>query len=295
MFKERKLMKDKLVSFVDLVAKELPDDIYKKIKLLEAEEDASLANEIYSCMSINMKRAKELNRPICQDTGVLQFYIRAGSKFPYLADLKELLTEVTKEVTKSAPLRPNAVEVFDEVNTGNNVGTKLPWIEWDIIDDSKNLEIEVYMAGGGCSLPGRSVVLPPLSGYEGAVQFVFDTVVEMGINACPPLIVGIGIGTCSNTAASLSKKAMLRPINTSNPHPFAAELEKKIEEGLNNIKMGPQGVTGKKSVLGVNIEGMAHHPSTLGVGITIGCWASRHGIIKFDENFNSVITTHKEK
>lgn len=279
--------------FVDLVSKELPDDVMAKLKELRVQEEAPLAKAIYDVMFDNMDRAKKLNRPTCQDTGVIQFFVRTGSNFPLLGQLRSILREATIAGTKSAPLRLNAVEVFDEVNTGTNVGTDVPFIEWDIVDDSSNIEIEVYQAGGGCSLPGRSIVLPPLAGYEGAMKFVFDTIVDWGINACPPLVVGVGIGTCSNSAALLSKKAMLRPIGTRHAHPKAAEMEKKIEEGLNSIGLGPQGISGKNSVMAVHVEGMSHHPSVLGVGVTVGCWANRHGVIRFDENLNYEIISHK--
>jgi L(+)-tartrate dehydratase alpha subunit len=86
---------------------------------------------------------------------------------------------------------------------------------------------------------------------------------------------------------------MLRPVGSSNPHPKAAEMEKTIEKGLNDIGLGPQGISGKNSVMAVHVEGMAHHPSVLGVGVTIGCWANRHGIIRFDEHMNYEIVSHK--
>jgi L(+)-tartrate dehydratase alpha subunit len=279
--------------FVDHVSKELPDDVMAKLEELRVEEEKPLAKAIYDVMFDNMDKAKKLRRPTCQDTGVIQYYIRTGAKWPHIGQLREILREATLRATKSAPLRLNAVEVFDEVNTGTNVGTDVPWIQWDIVDDSSNIEIEVYQAGGGSSLPSRAIVLPPLAGYEGAMKFVFDTVVDWGINACPPLIVGIGIGTDANTSTTLAQKAMLRPVGTSNPHPKAAAMEQKIKEGLNTIGLGPQGISGENSVMAVHVEGMAHHPSVLGVGVSIGCWATRHGIIRFDEHLNYNIVSHK--
>ena len=281
-----------LGKFIDIVSKELPDDVMKKLTELRTQEEAPLAKAIYDVMFDNLDRAKKLNRPTCQDTGVIQFFVRSGSNFPLLGKLRSILREATISATKSAPLRLNAVEVFDEKNTGTNVGTDVPFIEWEIVDDSTNVEIEVYQAGGGCSLPGRSIVLPPLAGYEGAMKFVFDTIVDWGINACPPLVVGVGIGTCSTSAAKLSKNAMLRPIGTHHSHPKAAAMEKSIEEGLNAIGLGPQGISGQNSVMAVHVEGMAHHPSVLGVGVTVGCWANRHGIIRFDEHLAYEVVSH---
>ncbi len=281
-----------LARFIDLVSKELPDDVMVALRELREKEKNPLASAIYDCMFENMEKASRLSRPTCQDTGVLQFFVRVGAAFPLLGELRAIIVEATDMATKSAPLRLNAVEVFDEVNTGTNMGTRLPWIEWDIVEGN-GVEVEVYMAGGGCSLPGRSIVLPPLVGYGGAMDFIFDTITEMGINACPPLVVGVGIGTDSPTAAKLSKIAMLRPVGTKNPHPKAAQLEEKLREGLNGIGLGPQGIDGKRSVMAVHVEGMAHHPSTLGVGITVGCWANRHGVICFDADLNNTTPSHQ--
>lgn len=290
---QQKKMVETLGKFVDLVSKELPDDVMAKLTELREQETKPLAKVIYDCMFENMDKAKKLSRPTCQDTGVIQYFVRSGSNFPFLGQLRAILKEATIQATKSAPLRLNAVEVFDEINTGTNVGTNVPYINWEIVDDSSNVEIEIYQAGGGCSLPGRSIVLPPLAGYEGAMKFVFDTIVDWGINACPPLVVGIGIGTYSNSSASLSKKAMLRPIGTSHPHPKAAQMEKTIQDGLNAIGLGPQGISGQNTVMAVHVEGMAHHPSVLGVGVTVGCWANRHGIIRFDKEMNYEVISHK--
>ena len=281
-----------LIKFICLVAKVLPDDVIAALEKLRAEETDTLASAVYSCMFDNLKRAQALNRPACQDTGVLQFFIRAGADFPLLSQIKDVCDNAVLEATKRAPLRHNAVEAFDEKNTGTNTGTSNPWIEWDVVPGC-GLELTVYMAGGGSSLPSRAMVLMPSAGYEGIVRYVMDTIVDWGINACPPLIVGVGIGTDAPTSAKLSKKAMLRPVGTVNAHPLAADMEKRLKDGLNAVGLGPQGLSGKSTVMDVHIEHMAHHPSTLGVGITVGCWATRRGIIRFNDDLSYEIISHK--
>jgi L(+)-tartrate dehydratase alpha subunit len=285
-------MTETLVRFICHVAKVLPDDVIAALETLRAEETQPLASAVYSCMFDNLDRAQALSRPACQDTGVLQFFLRAGADFPLLAQLKDICGDAVLEATKRAPLRHNAVESFDEKNTGTNTGTGNPWVEWDIAPGS-DLELTVYMAGGGCSLPGRATVLMPSAGYEGIVRYVLDTIVDWGINACPPLIVGVGIGTDAPTAAKLSKKAMLRPVGTVNAHPLAADMEKRLRDGLNAIGLGPQGLSGQASVMDVHIEHMAHHPSTLGVGISVGCWATRRGTIRFNNDLSYEIISHR--
>jgi L(+)-tartrate dehydratase alpha subunit len=285
------MINEKLTKIVaDLIHRssvELPSDVLCALQALAEREDSPLAKELYGCIFDNLKKARELDRPICQDTGALQFFLKAGTKFPHLDDVEDSIREGVVRATKSVPLRPNVVESFSERNTGNNVGTLSPWIEWEIIPNNSDLVLEVYMAGGGCSLTGRAKVLMPLEGYAGAVKFVFDTVTEWGVNACPPLIVGIGIGTCAPTAAIHSKKALLRPLGSRNPDPKAAETETRIKDGLNSIGIGPLGMSGKESVLGVHIEYAAHHPATLAVGLSVGCWATRRGkvIVKGEDCF----------
>ena len=278
--------------FIGLIGKRLPDDVGKRLVELEKEEVAPLSKVVYQSMMDNQDKAMKLNRPSCQDTGVIQFFIKCGANFPFIGDLEEALTESVLEATKNAPLRHNSVETFDEYNTGKNIGKGTPSIFWDIVPNSDKLELDVYMAGGGCTLPGKSMVLMPSAGYEGITKFVLDVMTEYGINACPPLLVGVGVATSVETAAVLSKKALMRPIGSHNPNERAASMEKLLEDGINSIGLGPQGLSGKKSVMGVHIENTARHPSTIGVAVNTGCWSHRRGHIIFDKNLNYEITSH---
>lgn len=284
---------DVMTRFTGYVGKRLPTDVMKKLEALRAEEDAPLAVAVYDSMFENQKRADELDRPCCQDTGVIQYFITCGAKFPYLSGLQDALRTATLEATKKAPLRHNAVETFIEKNTGTNTGSRVPWLDWDIVPDDDSCTIEVYMAGGGCSLPGAAKVLMPGQGYEGVNQFVFDVITSYGVNACPPLLVGVGVSTSVETAARLSKKAILRPVDSSHPNADAAKMEVLLEEGLNKVGLGPQGLGGIATVMGVNIESSARHPSTIGVAVSTGCWAHRRGAIRFTADLSYEILSHE--
>jgi L(+)-tartrate dehydratase alpha subunit len=282
-----------MARFTAFVGKHLPDDVLKRLRELREIEDGPLPRLVYDTMFKNLELASELDRPSCQDTGVIQFFIRAGARFPLLGELRPVLAEAVREATRIGPLRHNAVETFDEKNTGDNTGTRIPWIDWEIVPDDAGVEIDVYMAGGGCTLPGAAKVLMPAAGYEGVVQFVFDVITSYGVNACPPLLVGVGISTAAETAAILSKKAILRRIGTRHPNPRAAEMERLLEDGLNQLGLGPQGLTGKASVMGVHIESSARHPSTIGVAVSTGCWAHRRGTIRIDDTLRYEILSHQ--
>ena len=274
--------------------KHLPDDVKAKISELAEAETNPLAKSIYETMNLNQRLASELNRPSCQDTGVIQFWVKCGTKFPLIDDLEVLLKEAVVRATVDAPLRHNSVETFDEYNTGKNVGKGTPTVFWDIVPNSDQCEIYVYMAGGGCTLPGKAMVLMPGAGYEGVAKFVLDVMTSYGLNACPPLLVGVGVATSVETAALLSKKALMRPIGSHNENERAAKMEALLEKGINDIGLGPQGMGGKASVMGVNIENTARHPSAIGVAVNVGCWSHRRGHIIFDKDLNYTITTHSE-
>ena len=268
------------------------DEACAKAYELAEKEDSPLSKVIYQTMQKNQVLAKELNRPSCQDTGVLQFWVKCGTNFPLIGELEALLKEAVVKATFEAPLRHNSVETFDEYNTGKNVGKGTPTVFWDIVPDSDQCEIYTYMAGGGCTLPGKAMVLMPGEGYEGVTKFVLDVMTSYGLNACPPLLVGVGVATSVETAALLSKKALMRPLGSHNENERAASMEKLLEDGINAIGLGPQGMGGKYSVMGVHIENTARHPSTIGVAVNVGCWSHRRGHIIFDKDLNYTITTH---
>lgn len=284
---------DVMTKFTGYIGKHLPTDVVEKLTELRAKEDKPLAKVVYDSMFENLDSADKLDRPCCQDTGVIQYFITVGAKFPYIGELEDILKNATLQATKKSPLRHNAVETFIEVNTGTNTGSRIPWLDWEIIPNDDSCTIEVYMAGGGCSLPGAAKVLMPGQGYEGVNQFVFDVITSYGVNACPPLLVGVGVSTSVETAARLSKKAILRPVTSQHSNPNAAKMETLLEDGLNAVGLGPQGLSGNASVMGVNIESSARHPSTIGVAVSTGCWAHRRCTIKFNPDLSYEIISHK--
>ena len=279
--------------FTAYIGKRLPTDVTQKLGDLREKEVNFLAKEVYESMRQNQEAADKLDRPSCQDTGVIQYFLTAGANFPLLGELEEILQEATAGATREGPLRHNAVETFVEKNTGTNTGSKIPWLDWDIVPGDDGVTIDVYMAGGGCTLPGKATVLMPGQGYEGVAEFVFDVITSRGVNACPPLLVGVGVSTSAETAARLSKKAILRPVDSRHPNDNAALMEQLLTDGLNELGLGPQGLTGNNSVMGVNIESSARHPSTIGVAVSTGCWAHRRGRIRINADMSYEVISHQ--
>ena len=284
---------ESIVKALDVTAKKLPDDVVVRLEQMRKSEDNPSSLAFYNSYFDNLESASRLNRPICQDTGVVNFYIKVGTRFPLIDSLEELLTEAVKRATERVPLRHNAVETFLEKNTGTNLGTKVPYFEYELVPNLDTLDLTVYLAGGGSSLPGRATVMVPSQGYEAVVEFVMDAMVNYGINACPPLVVGVGIGPCVASSARLAKKATLRTLGSQNSVEKVAEFEKTLFDALNKVGIGPQGLGGKESVMAVHVENMARHPSSFGVAVAFGCWAHRRMRVTINGDLEFSCSTHK--
>ena len=284
---------DVVARFTSLVSRRLPDDVTARLKALAEAETNPMATMMYQTMRRNQELAEKLKRPSCQDTGLVQIFATVGSHFPYTDGLSEALKASIAEATRIAPLRHNTVETFDEFNTGTNVGSKSPWIYWDVAEGRDDLTLHVYLAGGGCSLPGQGKTLMPGEGYEAAMRFVLDVMTSYGLNACPPLLVGVGIGSSIDAASYMSKLALMRPVGSHASNPKVAQLEDELQKAIDSIGLGPQGLGGSGSTMGVNIENSARHPSVLSVAVNTGCWSHRRGTIHFDKDLSYELITHK--
>lgn len=279
--------------FLDMSCKRLPDDVFAKLKECRDSETSELQRVVYDTYFDNLQKARELGRPFCQDTGLLHFYINCGADFPHIGVVEQALREATVRATYSVPLRQNTVNFFEERNTGDNTGERMPWLHWEIIPDNSDLEICTYFAGGGCCLPGCAKVFKPSDGYAAIVRYVFDAVSDLGINACPPLIVGVGLGHNVENAAVLSKMACLRPLGTHHPHPKGAKLEQDLLDGLNKLGIGAQGLPGNRVAMEVHVESSARHTATIAVGVNVACYAHRRGFITFHRDMSYDIRPYK--
>ncbi|MEM0197289.1 MAG: fumarate hydratase [Sulfolobales archaeon] len=280
-----------LKSFISIVSTRLPDDVLKALRKAYEAEVGGYARLVYQAIFKNLEIAIAKSVPLCQDTGVLEFFIELGRSFPFSIELLKAIGEAVAEATEEGFLRPNVVDPATERNTGNNLGPRIPWIETTLVSGD-HADVYLYMAGGGSSRPGSARVLDPAQGLEGLLEYVVNTVVEYGIHACPPLVVGVGIGPTAEVAASLSKRALLRPVGLRSPIPRMAELEEKLERVLDELGIGPQGLGGKKTVLAVHVEYAGRHPATLAVGVSTSCWALRRGHLRIFPDLTYRVLSH---
>ena len=289
----RTILADVMERFLGVACKRLPDDVYAKLRECAQGETSPLQRAVYESYFENLRLAQQLDRPCCQDTGLLHFYIRCGADFPYIGVVESALGQAVARATASAPLRPNAVDFFTERNTGDNTGERMPWLHWDILPEDSQLEICVYFAGAGCSLPGRAQVFKPSDGYGAIVRYVFDAVSGLALNACPPLIVGVGLGHNIENAGVLSKMACLRPLGSANPHPRGAKLERDLLAGLNSLGVGAQGLPGNRIAMEVHVESSARHTATIAAAVNVSCYTHRRGFITFREDMTYSQSSYK--
>ncbi len=260
----------------------LPRDVEEALKkALEVEENEVARSQLETIL-LNAKRAWDLKKPICQDTGLLNFYVKVGFDFPHKSIVEKALIEATKIATRKIPLRPNAVDPFTNKNSGDNTGVLVPHIEYEFYPGDK-LVITVVPKGGGSEAVTRLELPPPGSGLDSIKKIVLKALVEAGGKPCPPVIIGVGVGGCCDKAVSIAKKAAcLRKVGVRSTNEFVAKLEEEILDASNKLGIGPMGLGGKTSVLDVHIEYAYRHPATYPVAVVFQCWATRRAFLEID-------------
>jgi len=267
---------------LELAAIQLPLTVESQLLQKLEQENSELGYSQLFLIAENLRLAKELRRPLCQDTGLISFFIRIGENLPSYSTIRKIIQKITEEATRAIPLRPNAVNFF-EGNTGTNVGRHLPWIFWEPSSD-ESLEITVQLKGGGSSNIAKLVMLEPLEGVQGIKRTIIQAVAEAGSKGCPPYTIGIGLGGTEDLAMILAKKALLTPPNKRNAQKEFEEMELDLLQVLNSLKIGVMGLGAGPSVLDVHILDAARHPASLPVGISFSCWALRYATAHIFEN-----------
>ena len=286
-------LKGILVDFIRVSVTELPLDVIEALKHAYEAEKAPFIKSVYEAYFKNLEVARAERIPLCQDTGLIEFFVKAGTKSPFLDYIEDTLVEAVREATHKVPLRPNAVHPFKNINTGDNTGSRIPFVHVELVPGSADLDIYIYIAGGGSSFPASARSFLPGLGFKAIKNLVIETVANWGMNACPPLMIGIGIAGTLEIAALLSKKALLRKIGERNLDPDVAQLEEELKNELNNLGIGAQGLGGKITVLDVFIEYAHRHPATLFGAVSIGCWANRRGRIVIHPDLSYELPLHR--
>ena len=278
----------KTINFNDIVKKvkdacmsanfELGGDVIAAIEKAKESEESPVGEEILEQLIENARIAQEEKIALCQDTGFAVCFVELGDEVKIRGgNLVEAINEGVRQGYQEGYLRKSICHPFTRKNTGDNT----PAIVHIDLVAGDQLKIIIAPKGGGSENMSRVTMLKPSDGIEGIKKFVVERVKESGANPCPPLIIGVGIGGTFEKAALIAKKALLRPIGSSNTEPELAALEEELLLKINNLGIGPQGLGGRTTALAVHVEMHPCHIASLPIAVNINCHASRHKQIVF--------------
>ena len=252
----------------------LPEDVKDAIKTCRACEDGEIAKGVLDNIIENFDIADSENVPICQDTGMACVFLEIGQDVHFTGgDLNDAINEGVRRGYVDGFLRKSVVkDPIERVNTKDNTPAI---IHYELVPGDK-VEITVAPKGFGSENMSKIIMLKPADGIEGVKEAIIGAVKEAGPNACPPVVVGVGIGGTFEKAAILAKKALTREIGVHSELPHVKALEEELLEKINQIGLGPAGLGGDTTALAVNINTYATHIAGLPVAINICCHVNRH-------------------
>jgi fumarate hydratase subunit alpha len=262
-------------------AYELPADVLSALTMAVKNESNPLAAKILQQLVENARLASEERIPLCQDTGLAVLFIEQGAEVVIECPVgKTAVDAINAGVTQGYEkgfLRKSVVAepLQHRKNTGNNTPAI---IHWSIVPGDK-LKITFMAKGGGCENRSAFKMFKPTAGENEIVDWIVDVVKNAGADACPPFVVGVGIGGNFEVSCLLSKKALVRSIDKPNADSFYAGLEKDLLTRVNKLGVGPQGLGGDTTALSVLIETAPCHIASLPVAVNIECHSHRHGEI----------------
>ena len=262
---------DAVENIIKQAETELPDDVIAALKNAMTSEDNTTAKAQLSVILENIKIADSRTIPMCQDTGILVFFVEIGRQVCIDFDLDAAIIQGVRQATLNVPLRPNAVDPLTRKNSGDNTGDGLPDINYSFVDMDA-LTISVAPKGAGSENMSALRMLKPTR-IDLIKQFVVESVLKAGGMPCPPIVVGVGIGGSFDKSARLAKRALLRDLDHMD------EYEQEILDTINSLGIGPMGLGGRTTALAVHVEKAHCHTASLPVAVNIQCWANRHASV----------------
>ncbi len=252
----------------------LPPSLEEEIVKCEKRETCPIAKNIFGDMKENLRTAKELNIPICQDTGMAVLFCEIGQDVHFTGgDFNEAVNNGVRKAYLDGKMRCSIVK--DPIRRGNTNNNTPALIHINIVS-GENVKLTAAPKGFGSENMSRIKMFTPSATVDDIVGFVKETVKIADSNPCPPVVLGVGIGSDFEGVALLSKKALCRDISLRNPDDFYRELEEKMLKEINSLNIGAQGFGGDITALAVNIEKAPTHIAGLPVAVNVGCHVTRH-------------------
>lgn len=251
----------------------LPEDVARALHAALDEEPFAPAKDLLSLLTKNEQIARSTQMPICQDTGMAVVFADVGQDVHIEGDFTAAVNEGVRRGYTDGLLRKSVVgDPLRRVNTKDNT----PAVQHVRLVPGDTLTLTVAPKGFGSENMSRLQMLTPASGVDGVRRFVLDTVRAAGANPCPPMILGIGIGGDFEQVAENAKRALMLPIGRKNDDPYYAALEDELLARINETGIGPQGLGGKTTCLGLHIIAAPTHIAGLPVAVNVSCHVTRH-------------------
>lgn len=269
-----------IIELIRLTSTSLPVDVESSLAAsFESEQEDSISKNVLSAILENIKFARDASVPLCQDTGTPIFFVRYPADYSAM-HLTRMIRAAVAEATAKTYLRPNAVDGLSGENSGDNLGEKyFPTIHFEEIEGD-TITIDLLLKGGGCENVGRQYSLPDMTLHacrdlDGVRKAALDAVFQAQGQGCAPGFLGIAVGGDRGTSYLASKEVFTEKVGNHHPDPEIAELEKRITNEANELKIGPMGFGGKPTILGTRITGAHRLPASFFVTISYMCWAYR--------------------
>lgn len=276
-------MKDTLEgSLVELIrrcAVELPKDVVAALNSArDLEKKGSMAYDTFDAILKNVEVAKTIDAPMCQDTGVPIFWVRYDKTYGQ-SDITKSILAAVREATARNYLRPNSVDSLTGKNPGDNTGIGFPVIHFEQSEE-KGLRVEALLKGGGSENVSAQYALPNTElgagrDLEGVRKAVLDAVFKAQGKGCAPGILGVSIGASRDVGYEAAKHSLMRKLDDKNPVGELARFEARLLKDLNGLGIGPMGLGGSTTVLGVKATALHRHPASFIVSVAYNCWALR--------------------
>ncbi|WP_462323637.1 fumarate hydratase [Desulfoplanes sp.] len=263
---------DRVAEMVVTANVELPEDVLGALTSALENETSAAGREVLQQLLDNAALARSTRLPLCQDTGLAVFFVELGNECHVQGDLYGAINAGVRQGYRDGFLRKSACHPLTRNNTGDNTPAI---IHTDVVPGDK-LTIRFMAKGGGSENMSRATMLTPAQGWLGIKEFVINRMAEAGPNPCPPTIVGVGIGGTFDQAPILAKKALFRPLDIPHPDPEIAAMEDELHAAINELGVGPMGLGGRTTCLGVRINMAPCHIASLPLAVNVQCHSSRH-------------------
>lgn len=264
--------------------KTIPHDVISALKRARDRETKDSARAILQTILKNIDVADLTTNLVCQDTGLPVYKVRIGTECAVDGmKLRQAIVRGCERATIEHPLRSSIVHPLNRKNSQLNSGEKMPAIDFDF-QPGKHVEITMIPKGSGSENMSFLKMCLPADGVEGIKRFVVESVFNSGGNPCPPTIIGVGIGGTADLCMKLAKDAIARPLGTRNADPEVAKLEEDLLDMVNKLGIGPMGLGGDTTCIGVNAEMAYTHMTLNPVAVNTQCWAARRAVARLWPN-----------